>query len=132
MNSLLVALVGFLATIALIIVLRPIAIAVGLTDLPDERKRHSGSVPLVGGIAIFLGFAIAVFTSPWLTEVPAPLSPRLRIFMFCAALLVLAGCWDDYRGLTPLTRIVVQIFVAMIMVSGAGLVIIELGSHPKP
>jgi UDP-GlcNAc:undecaprenyl-phosphate GlcNAc-1-phosphate transferase len=128
-DSLLVALLAFLATMVLVVVLRPIAIAIGLTDKPSERKQHVGDVPLVGGIAIFLGFSLAVMTSPWLAATAGPLSGRIKVFLVASLILVVAGAWDDLRGLAPLTRLIVQIFVALIMVSGAGLIIYDLGSH---
>jgi UDP-GlcNAc:undecaprenyl-phosphate GlcNAc-1-phosphate transferase len=113
----------------LIVLLRPIAIAIGLTDTPNERKQHVGNIPLVGGIAIFLGFALAVLVSPWVTAEAGPLSGKLKVFLVSSFILVAAGAWDDLRGLTPLSRLIVQIFVALIMVSGAGLIIVDLGSH---
>ena len=129
MNSLSVSLIAFLATMILIVLLRPIAIAIGLTDTPNERKQHVGQIPLVGGIAIFLGFTLAVLASPWVAATAAPLSGKLKVFLVASFILVAAGAWDDLRGLTPLTRLIVQIFVALIMVSGAGLIIVDLGSY---
>ena len=32
-----------------------------LVDIPDARKQHCGSVPVTGGIAIFLTMLVAVF-----------------------------------------------------------------------
>ena len=129
MNNLLVALVAFMATIILILLLRPVANAIGLIDKPDARKHHEGNIPLIGGIAIFLAFCLAVLLSPWLSETADSLSKKLWVFIGAAALLVVAGALDDLRGLSPLTRFIVQICAALIMVYGAGLVIVDLGSH---
>jgi UDP-GlcNAc:undecaprenyl-phosphate GlcNAc-1-phosphate transferase len=129
LNSLLLAFFAFFATIIVILLQRPVAIRVGLTDKPNARKQHVGSVPLVGGIAIYMAFCLAVLVSPWVSETAAPASDKLFVFLHCALILVVAGAWDDLRGLTPVTRLVVQILVALVMVSGAGIVIVDLGAH---
>ncbi len=129
MNSLLVAFIAFLATIILIVLLRPVAILIGLTDKPNTRKQHVGNIPLIGGIAIYMAFGVAALISPWVSEAAAPVSDKVFVFLYCALILVIAGAWDDLRGLSPVTRIVVQIFVAFIMVSDAGIIIIDLGAH---
>ena len=44
---------------------------VGLVDQPDERKRHVGSVPLSGGIAVFISIVVGTFAlnvPPYTTE----------------------------------------------------------------
>ena len=129
MNNLLVAVAAFILTIILILLLRPVANTIGLTDKPNVRKHHEGSIPLIGGIAIFLAFCLAAWLSPWLSDTAGPLSKNLWVFIGAASLLVVAGALDDLRGLSPLTRFIVQICAALIMVYGAGLVIVDLGAH---
>jgi UDP-GlcNAc:undecaprenyl-phosphate GlcNAc-1-phosphate transferase len=129
LNSLLLALIAFIVTIVLIVLLRPVARAVGLVDKPGQRKQHLGDIPLVGGIAIFLAFSLAVVVSPWVSDAAGPISKKLWIFLIAALILVIAGAWDDLRGLTPLTRFIVQICAALLMVYEAGLVIVDLGAH---
>jgi UDP-GlcNAc:undecaprenyl-phosphate GlcNAc-1-phosphate transferase len=129
LDNLLVELIAFLATIVLIVLLRPLAISIGLTDKPNVRKQHDGNVPLIGGIAIYLAFSMAVLISPLVSNGEAPASDKLFVFLHCALILVVAGAWDDLRGLKPVTRLVVQIFVALIMVSGADIIIVDLGAH---
>ncbi|MCX7113666.1 MAG: hypothetical protein NTX45_27015 [Proteobacteria bacterium] len=36
------------------------AMAIGLLDIPDGRKNHSGEIPLTGGLAVFLAVTITV------------------------------------------------------------------------
>ena len=129
MNSLLAAFVAFLATIILIVLLRPAAMYIGLIDKPNARKQHVGSIPLVGGIAIFLSFCLTVALGQWLPGMAGPLSSKLVVFIAASGVLVVAGVWDDLRGLTPLTRFLIQICAALIMVYEGGLVIVELGAH---
>jgi len=42
-------------TLIFMVILRPIATAAGLVDKPGGRKAHVGEVPIVGGIAMFVG-----------------------------------------------------------------------------
>ena len=50
---------AFLTCFILLITVRPLAIKFNLVDYPSERKRHSGNIPLIGGICIFLGLLIS-------------------------------------------------------------------------
>lgn len=54
-------LIGFLVTITMMLALRPVAAQLRLVDIPGGRKTHFGEVPVIGGIAIFLGLLAAVF-----------------------------------------------------------------------
>jgi UDP-GlcNAc:undecaprenyl-phosphate GlcNAc-1-phosphate transferase len=49
------AIIAFAATALFIFALRPIALKVGLVDHPGERKSQVGKVPVIGGIAMFIG-----------------------------------------------------------------------------
>lgn len=63
MSEILIAFFGvFFVTWAI----SPITNKLGLTDKPDHRKKHMGTVPLVGGIAIFATTALAamIFVPP--------------------------------------------------------------------
>ena len=42
--------------------LRPAALRMGLVDVPSDRKSHAGAVPLIGGVCMFCGFALAALT----------------------------------------------------------------------
>ena len=47
--------ITFLGAFLTLIVMRPIAIRIGLVDKPNYRKRHQGAIPLIGGISLFMG-----------------------------------------------------------------------------
>lgn len=118
---------GFLVTTTLIVGLRPIARAVGLVDTPNERKVHEGKIPLVGGLAIFVATPIAHLVSQQFS--PGSIYPsELHSFYFAGAILIAAGLIDDYRELSPASRIVVQILAALVMIYGAGVVINDIGT----
>lgn len=113
--------VAFGLTVFFIWVLRPLAIRLGLVDQPNHRKQHLGSVPLVGGIAMYLGFAFSILT--------LNISLRdYRSFLAGAGLLIIVGILDDFRELTPKKKFIAQIIAVILMTSWGGLVIKELGA----
>ncbi|MCW8194202.1 undecaprenyl-phosphate alpha-N-acetylglucosaminyl 1-phosphate transferase [Proteobacteria bacterium 005FR1] len=111
---------SFIATFIAILVLSPLARRVGLVDSPDHRKKHTGSIPLVGGIAVFLP-ALVMFASGTLTD------SNLAVFLVCAALLVVVGAIDDRFNLSYKFRIGVEMFAGAVMIFVAGLWIGNLG-----
>ena len=53
------SLAAFFITLAAILAGAPAAYADEiLTDSPNERKRHQGEIPIIGGAAIFVALAI--------------------------------------------------------------------------
>lgn len=125
-DSLLGPLIGFIFTIGLIIWLRPIAKATGLVDIPDERKVHRGEVPLIGGLAIFISVFVAMISADMILPdqaVPGDFAP----FYLAGMLLILAGAVDDVVDLSPVKKMVVQLGSALIMIYGAGVVLVDLG-----
>ena len=99
-----IVLVSFLS----LIVLRRVAIAINLVDTPSTRKQHLGSVPLVGGIAIFATMSLFLAQSQF-TSFSIPL------FLLCSGLLVLTGALDDRFDISVKSRLLVQLVVTLIM-----------------
>jgi UDP-GlcNAc:undecaprenyl-phosphate GlcNAc-1-phosphate transferase len=118
--------VAFVATIILILLLRPVAMQVGLTDCPDTRKTHQGEMPLVGGIAIFLAVILAVGLKMLLSGGVLP-DRYVLSFLGGSFLLVVVGVWDDWVGLSPLVRFIIQVCAACTMVYGGGIFLNDLG-----
>jgi len=100
---------------------KPIAVRLGLVDSPTARKNHTGSIPLVGGIAIFIGVLMA-------SMVFIPQSQELNLYLIAAALIVFIGVLDDFYDLPVKPRIVAQILVASMMIFGANLYLDNLGN----
>jgi len=118
--------IAFVATIALIVLLRPLAVRVGLVDIPNERKSHRAPTPLVGGLAIFAGLALGFFLCDGGL---LPISQREVYSFFGAGLLLVGvGVVDDFLDLSPAVRLVAQVLAALLMIFGAGVVLKDLGS----
>lgn len=100
--------VAFAVTTACIWLLRPLAMRLGLVDTPHGRKQHTGEVPVIGGLAMFLGFLFALLTLP-ISLV------NYRSFIAGCALLVFMGVLDDFQELSAKSRLVAQIIAALLM-----------------
>jgi UDP-GlcNAc:undecaprenyl-phosphate GlcNAc-1-phosphate transferase len=99
---------------------KPVAIEIGLVDKPCERKQHSGHIPLIGGISIFL--AVLAASLLWL-----PNTLELRMYLIASAMMVFIGALDDKFDLRVRVRIVGQIIIASLMIYGVGGYITNLG-----
>jgi UDP-GlcNAc:undecaprenyl-phosphate GlcNAc-1-phosphate transferase len=99
----------------------PVAIEIGLVDKPCERKQHTGHIPLIGGISIFL--AVLAASLLWL-----PNTLELRMYLIASAMMVFIGALDDKFDLKVRVRIVGQIIIASLMIYGFGGYISNLGN----
>ena len=55
--------VALLASLGLTVPIRHLALRYGMVDKPGPRKVHINPIPLLGGIAIYLGFVLAILLS---------------------------------------------------------------------
>lgn len=101
-------------------VFKPVAIEVGLVDKPNERKMHSGDIPLIGGISIFCAVLLASLL--WLPD-----TLELRMYLITSAMMVFIGALDDKYDLSVRIRIIGQIIIASLLIYGVGGYISNLG-----
>ncbi|MBV8156533.1 MAG: undecaprenyl/decaprenyl-phosphate alpha-N-acetylglucosaminyl 1-phosphate transferase, partial [Dyella sp.] len=97
----LACLVGACTSAIAIFMLRRYALVLGLIDRPNQRKQHVGKVPLVGGLAIFMGVtagAACYGDFHWFT----------KILIDTTMLLTLLGALDDRFDLSVRERLVIQ------------------------
>jgi len=104
--------VGFAAALGLTPLSRQIAMRLGVVDKPNHRKIHHDHKPLMGGLAIYLAFAISLllFSPPrFLVELGAVLSG--------AAFLALVGLADDRYNLGIRVRLGAMTVAALVLVA---------------
>jgi UDP-GlcNAc:undecaprenyl-phosphate GlcNAc-1-phosphate transferase len=93
----------------------PLARRLGLVDHPGGRKDHQGSIPVIGGLVIFLALALSYF------GFETRMSVQSMTFVSCAGLMVLVGQLDDIYDLHWSWRIAAQTLAALAMIFIAGL-----------
>jgi UDP-GlcNAc:undecaprenyl-phosphate GlcNAc-1-phosphate transferase len=120
---------------------RNVAIARGWVSVPNhERHLHRDPLPRLGGVAIFVSFAISLAVA-WLLNwrfqaLPLVASSKaLWTLLPPACLIFLLGIYDDLRGAGPYLKFSVQALAATMLFAG-GLRILDLpvlfGSHDLP
>lgn len=112
--------VALIVTITFMFALRPIATRVGLVDRPGGRKLHEGDIPIIGGLAMFIGIfsALSILGLEW--------NFLLSIFV-ASLLLVVIGVIDDKYPLPAAARMTSQVAVVLIMIYGADLYLADMG-----
>jgi len=101
--------------------LQPVAKHLGLIDQPGGRKHHISETPLVGGIAVFLGFAFAILT------LDISLAP-FRSLIAGSTLLIIVGVLDDLHEIPPYSRLIGQALASLFLVFWGGVHFTALGN----
>jgi UDP-GlcNAc:undecaprenyl-phosphate/decaprenyl-phosphate GlcNAc-1-phosphate transferase len=109
------AVAAALLTLALTPVAGTLARAVGAVAEPADRHIHSVSTPLLGGLAILVGFLVPVLFY-------LPVDAGTRALLIGAVAISLIGAADDIWGLSPAWKLAGQVACAMVPVA-AGLTI---------
>ncbi|MBV8171168.1 MAG: undecaprenyl/decaprenyl-phosphate alpha-N-acetylglucosaminyl 1-phosphate transferase [Candidatus Eremiobacteraeota bacterium] len=112
------------------------AVRLGHFDEPDgERRIHNEPTPRVGGIAIYLGFALALFVtlnvalsnnSVIVRYLDTPDLAKIIGLLFGGTLMMGVGLWDDVMGLRARDKFIAQFIVALIAVLFYGFTIYHL------
>ncbi len=107
-----VLLLAWIVSLILVPVLIKIAFRVGALDIPHSYKKHGRVVPFLGGIGVFLAFAVAIFSAA--SIVPEHVS--LRVFVLdegrqlfailtAAFVIMVLGLLDDFRPVSALVKL---------------------------
>ena len=118
----LTVLVAAAVTYLLTPLVRRLAIAVGAKHAARARDVHTDPVPLLGGIAMYLGLAAGLLVASRLTHLSTVfMGTRVASGLLLAGgLLVLMGIVDDRWGLGAITKLAGQVGAGAILVwSGA-------------
>lgn len=104
--------VGFAASLGFTPLSRQIAMRLGVVDKPNHRKIHHDHKPLMGGLAIYLAFGLAV-----ILFAPPQHLVELGAMLAGASLLAVIGLLDDRYNLSARTRFVAMIVAACGMIA---------------
>ena len=90
--------------------MKKLAKKIGAIDIPkDKRRMHTDSVPLIGGLAIFLGFLVS-------TVFFAEIDIKIIAILSGALIMVVLGVFDDKYALGAKFKLMIQIIAAAIPV----------------
>ena len=116
---------AFFVSLLLTPVMRKLALANGVIDLPDlHRKNHAEPIAYLGGVAIFLGWLVGIGTSYFLpvhaSELLQMHDMRVEVpvsLIIGASAVMLTGLFDDVYGISPRVKIGGQFFAAAALAS---------------
>jgi UDP-GlcNAc:undecaprenyl-phosphate/decaprenyl-phosphate GlcNAc-1-phosphate transferase len=114
-------LISIVSTILAIYVLRHLALRINLVDIPNDRKSHEGHVPLIGGIAMYIGVVVSLLiTSNELSQ--------FYYFIAVTGTILILGVLDDLHNVTVSPRLLTQALVAIFIVTVADINIESFGN----
>ena len=122
LEYLLVACVAAVVSFLLTPVARRVAIRIGAVAKPRDRDVHAVAIPRMGGVAIFAGFALALFVAsrlPTLRE-GFEFGPDMPWIVAAGAIICAVGVLDDMYELDSLTKLAGQALACGVMVTQGG------------
>jgi UDP-GlcNAc:undecaprenyl-phosphate GlcNAc-1-phosphate transferase len=108
--------VALAGSLLLTVPVRRLALHFGMVDLPGPRKVHLSPIPLLGGIAIYLGFVVAIL----FTLRGAPRAQMTGI-LAGATLLAAVGLLDDGKLLHHQVKLFIGMPIAAIILIVSGI-----------
>lgn len=117
-------LIAFLVSAVVVLLSTPIVKQIGLKsglfDIPDKRKVHQRPMVRLGGVSIFAGTALALLFVWWsggFVDTNGQILPPQEEYEIWGVTLgglafFLIGLADDLFGLSPFTRLLIQVIVA--------------------
>lgn len=98
-----------------------------LVDNPDARKLQKTPVPVMGGIAVFIGVVAGVlFGSAWCTAFTLGSTAALLPVILGMIVMLYTGAMDDIVSLTPKSRFIIEITTLLGIIFASGLCVNDL------
>jgi len=109
-RALMTFIVAMIVAFVLTPLVRRLAFRIKAVDVPkDNRRMHKKPIPLVGGLAIFAGFMVALVSF-------SRIDGEMAAILAGACIIVVMGIIDDIYDVPALIKLVVQIAAALIPV----------------
>jgi len=111
-----VLLVSYLIAVGVTPLIRELAFTVGAVDHPSPRKIHQTATPLLGGVAVYLAFVIALLANAAGLADPLIVTEGMLGVLGGGTVLFLVGIRDDIREVPAGMKLAVQIVAAGIVI----------------
>ncbi|HXE14590.1 MAG TPA: MraY family glycosyltransferase [Bryobacteraceae bacterium] len=115
----LLGIAAFIVSFGITPLVRNVFLKMGVVDVPDERKVHRNNIPRVGGIAIFVAYAIVYAASALVPAAGNRLFEQpfeAKWWLLGAVAVVFAtGLLDDLLTLRPKHKLLGQVLAAVLV-----------------
>ncbi len=106
--------VAFLLSSVIVFLVHPYLVKFALwkniVDKPNARRLNRVPVPVLGGVGVFLGFIVALYTLAAMMDIQLP-----DIYIVLLVLMMGVGLVDDVRDLSPYAKFSIQILAALLL-----------------
>ncbi|REJ10207.1 glycosyltransferase family 4 protein [Halobacillus trueperi] len=100
-----------IASILITPLVKKIAVKIGATDQPNHRKVHKNVMPRLGGLAIYLSFALGILFF-------FPESDYTWPVLIGATIIIITGVLDDLKELSAKVKLGGQLLATLVVVLG--------------
>jgi UDP-GlcNAc:undecaprenyl-phosphate/decaprenyl-phosphate GlcNAc-1-phosphate transferase len=114
---LIAALLSGIITLALCLNAKKVSSALGILDVPDERKLHRVATPLMGGIVLQFAFLPMAAATLFLST-PSGWAGSVLVWLACILAMTIVGIADDRHSLSARDRL----FISFLVFGSAALV----------
>ncbi|RAP34193.1 undecaprenyl-phosphate alpha-N-acetylglucosaminyl 1-phosphate transferase [Candidatus Marinamargulisbacteria bacterium SCGC AG-439-L15] len=97
--------VSFLLSFLLTPYCKRLAVSLKILDVPSERKVHRTPIPLLGGVALYIGFVLTAISH-------LPMDQTLLTILGGGTLIFILGLVDDVWGVSAIYKLIAQVFIA--------------------
>jgi len=116
MRWLYVLLVSYLVALGLTPLIWKLARKIGAVDQPSSRKIHQSATPLLGGVAVYCAFLVALLVNAaGMTDILVA-TEGMQGVLIGGTLLLFVGIWDDIREVPASWKLLVQIAASGIVI----------------
>jgi UDP-GlcNAc:undecaprenyl-phosphate GlcNAc-1-phosphate transferase len=113
-----------------------------LYDPIDDRKLHTGNIPRLGGVGIFLSFLATIVLVTLLTGHGASTGGKFWVVLFTMFIVHLVGLADDFMNIRARYKLILELFAAVLLAAMGfrfvsitlpfGLGVLDLGTMAYP
>ena len=108
--------VSFVLAVLIVPLMKPLSFEVGAVDTGSWRRVHTGIIPRLGGIGIFLAFAVPLIFSLTRGEWDA-FHDSMTGILVASAIVFLVGVYDDIKGARVRHKLLAEIAASVLVYS---------------